>query len=91
MVVIEKLRDNENEEGKRFAVSAIHIHCTELHILIDTRAIPNLRSARLVKRLSSKPADTCKVVTVDSTLKWLPKITVVLLAQKADVLALDCA
>lgn len=51
-------------EEKCLAGSVVHIHDMELHALMDTGATTNFLSPQVITRLSLKPGNTSKVVTV---------------------------
>lgn len=60
----EHLNDRDDEEQKCLAASAVPIHGTKLHVLMDTGATPSVMSSKLVKKRSLKPECTIRVVTV---------------------------
>lgn len=70
MTVVEEVKTKnelnleEDSDDRYLGVSVIRIHGTKLFALMDSGATPNVFSPQVVKRLSLKPQETSKVVTV---------------------------
>lgn len=64
MLIAGKSDEDENTEEKSLAISVVCIKGLEPHALMEAGATPNIFSPRVMKKLSLKPENSSKMVTV---------------------------